>query len=338
MKYKNYLIYLILLSISIISIINIGYSYSEPYYLPLMQYYNDNTLYSQDLHISLLSTTPLYFWKSISYFTDNNDLEWVMFSLFVLAKILLSFSIYFLALTLFKNKIVALLSTIFSVLIVWTFNIGHFLMINKWMSPYIFSLPFAFFSISYFIKKKYLTALLLLAAIVYIHPLSAFYLGFMYIIYFLFNLKEINKKLMVKGLISLAIVSPVLIKSISIVSSKISNLDLWMQFIILRSGHHIFPSFWDFRSAILFFILVIFFFISWKYRPIKKIHKPVLFMGLATLILMTTGAIFSEIYFNLEIVKLSLFRSIIYFRVIMIIYISNYIYNSLRKGVKSHEK
>ena len=93
---ENYLIYGLIGLLAIVSIINTGYDYAEPLYLPLIKYYQDNTLFQEDPYISLLSNLPLYMWQSIGYFTNSSNLEWFMFFLFVFARILLCFSIYFL--------------------------------------------------------------------------------------------------------------------------------------------------------------------------------------------------------------------------------------------------
>ena len=139
-----------------------------------------------------------------------------------------------------------------------------------------------------------------------------------------------------KGLVSFFLVLPVLIKTLSNYNPEFFNFELWLHFVMLRMGHHIFPSMWDLRNYILFSILVAFFFLSLRYRPIRKYNRTVLFIGLATLILLVLGTVFTEIYPKAEIIRLSLFRSLIYFRVIMIIYVSNYIYCSLKKSFENY--
>ena len=135
---KSYWIYLLLITISILSIYNTGYSSSgqAAYYFPLIEYYHDNSLFKNDLHMDLLSNLPFYGWKLLAFLTNNNNFELIMFFLFLLSRILLCFSIYFLALTLFNNKKVALLSSFFSLFIIWTFNIGNFVILSSEITPY----------------------------------------------------------------------------------------------------------------------------------------------------------------------------------------------------------
>src|SRR3989344_6632834 len=118
-----------------------------------------------------------------------------MFFLFLLSRIILCFSIYFLALVLFNTKKIALLSSFFSLFIIWTFTIGNFVILSSEITPYYFSIPFSLFSIAYFIRGDYLKSFLLLSLVTYFHPLSTFYIGCMYLTYFIFNLREINKRI-----------------------------------------------------------------------------------------------------------------------------------------------
>lgn len=328
---KNYWVYLLLITISILSIYNTGYSSSgqATYYFPLIEYYHDNSLFKNDLHMDLLSNIPFYGWKLFAFLINSDNLELIMFLLFVLSRILLCFSIYFLALTLFNNKKVALLSSFFSLFIIWTFNIGNFVILSSEITPYYFSIPFSIFSIAYFIKGDYLKSFLLLSLVTYFHPLSTFYIGCMYLIYFIFNLREINKRIFFCGFASFLLVLPVFIKTLVI--EKIGfNFDKWLQFTVLRLNHHLFPSFWDMRNWILFSILVIFFFVSLKYKPKERYNKKVLFFGL-TVLLFFICTLISEFYPNKEVIELTLIRGVSFFRIIMIIYISNYIYNELKK-------
>lgn len=331
---ENYLIYGLIGLLAIVSIINTGYDYAEPLYLPLIKYYQDNTLFQEDPYISLLSNLPLYMWQSIGYFTNSSNLEWFMFFLFVFARILLCFSIYFLAFSISKNKLVSLISTIFSILIIWTFNIGNFIMFLSDITPFSFAISVAFFSIGYFIRKNYVVSLLLLTLIAYIHPLTIFYLGVIYSIYFIFNLKEIKKNVFFTGIASLVLILPVVVKSVksfSLSGTNSFNFTSWLNFVVARDGHHIFPSLWDLRNYILFSLLVIFFFVSLKYNKNREVNRTVFYIGLSTFLMLLTGYIFSEIYPTKEIIGLSLFRSLMFFRVIMFVYISNYLYHSMKR-------
>jgi len=327
----GYWIYGLLVVIALVSVANTGYSYAEPIYLPLIKYYQDNTLFQEDSHISLLSNLPLYTWQMIGYITNSSNLEWFMFLLFILVRILLCFSIYFLAFSITKDRAVSLISTTLSIFVIWTFNIGNFIIISSDITPFSIALLLSSFSIGYFIRKEYVKSLLLLSSVAYVHALTAFYVGFVYFIYFLFNFKEIKKNVVFAGIVSLIVVLPVILKSFSFGGSETFNFVNWLNFVMARSGHHIFPSFWDLRNYVLFSLLVIFFFISIKYNKDKKINKTVFYIGLGTFIMLLAGYIFSEIYPLKEIIQLSLFRSLMFFRIIMFIYASNYIYNSIKR-------
>src|SRR3989344_1447300 len=261
-------------------------------------------------------------------FTNPNLL---FFSVFILTRILLVVSVFFLAQTLFRNKLVSYLAVI-AVLII-TGNIGmvpgSYDILDNIAFPFFLAIPFLLFSLTFFLKKKYIISSLLLAISFYLHATTSIFLLLVYGFYFLVYFKRINKKVVLSVILFLIITFPILFRSI-MSDTSISDFSLWFNFLKLRVSGHFFPSTWPFLNTSLFFVLIAMFIISLKYEQDKTRKNEVIILSLGSLLLLLISFIFTEIYPVGFVIQTSLFRGIVVFRVIALIYVINFIVNSFK--------
>lgn len=332
---KNWnLTVILLVIIAIVSIFYTGYKFSNNdsvVYVPLINYYKDNSLYPKDILVENLRLiySPAEFLFKV--FFKYIDIEWFLFISLIISRILLVFSIFMFSYLVFKNKIVSFLSVIFLIGVKGTLlNLGNMKLLDNTISPWYFALPISIFSLYYFLKDKYIISFILIASISYLNILVSLYLIFMYSVYFLYKLlikknKENDvkiSKLVLPYLLFIALSFPMLYKSLAIQNSAI-NLELWTDFLKLRLSHHIFPSLWPIYQYILFGILLLLFGFSLNYKPITKYNNKLIAFLFGILILGLIGIIFTEFYPMQIIMTATLFRSFVFLKVIMIVYISN---------------
>jgi len=319
---------------TLFSIFNVGYESvhsDEITYLSLVKFQNDPELYSKDILISeTLPGVPVPMYTLLGELSKIIDKNPLFFFIYVLTRILLILSVFFLAYVLFKNKLVAYLSVITVILIRGLLNIASFSILDRMVSFFFLAVPLILFSVAFFLRKEYIISSMLLAIGVYLHITTSFFVALLYVFYFLFNLKEINKKVIYSSLIYIIISLPLFIKSFLAVSSESFNLDQWLYFIWIRIADHFFPLSWSFISYLLFFILIVMFIISFKYKPESSMHKKIVLFSLGSLLLFIIGFVFTEIFPVKSIIQASFFRGLVVFRVVAFIYVINYIINSLK--------
>ncbi len=320
---------------TVLSIFNTGYEpvhSDEIIYLSVMKYQQDSSLYSRDLLISeTLPDLPIPFYTLMRVVSNHIDISLSFFFVFILTRVLLILSVFLLAYTLFKNKVVSYLSVIAILLIRGNVGMvpGSYDILDKIVFPFFLAVPFLLFSVAFFLRKKYIISTILLAISTYLHATTSIFLLLLYGFYFLLNYKKINSKVILAALIFVVFSLPIFIKSFTAASSNIISLSQWIYFLKLRVSGHFFPTTWSFINSLLFVILIVLFLFSLKIKPEEEKNKKVILMSIGTLILFLISFIFTEIYPIKSVVQASLFRGLVIFRVIAIIYVINFIVNSL---------
>ena len=172
----------------------------------------------------------------------------------------------------------------------------------------------------------------------YLHATTSIFILLLYGFYFLVNYKKINKAVIGSLVLFLLGSSYILIKSFSSASTNYLPIDKWIYFLSLRVSGHFFPSTWSILSYVLFGILILLFLISFKYKPKEEKHNKVILLSIGTLILCIISFFFTEILPVKQIVQASFLRGIVIFRVIAIIYVINYIIQSLKSSSRIHKQ
>ena len=155
----------------------------------------------------------------------------------------------------------------------------------------------------------------------------------LYGVYFLLNYKKINRNIILSLLSFLILTLPILLKSF-MTSSSVYNFNQWIIFIKLRVPGHFFLTEWPFLNTFMFFILILMFIVSLNYKADKTKNDKVIILSLGTLLLMIISFIFTEVYPISYIIQSSFFRGVIIPRVVAIIYVINFIFNSFKHNSK----
>ena len=335
MKTKDIVIlFLFVILATMFSVFNVGYEpvhSDEVIYLSLIKYNQDPTLYKNDLLISeTLKDIPIPFYTIVGKISEFINKDLLFFFIYVLTRALLILSIFFLAYTIFKDKAIAYLSVIFLLLIRGFLVLASYDILDKIVFPFFLAVPLILFSLAFFLRSRYMLSAILLAISAYLHAITSFFIFMLYSFYFILSYKQINKKVILSLFLFLLISSPILYQSFTTTSANTVNFDEWLNFLELRVSGHFFPLSWPIEAYILFSLLIIMFIISFRYKPENSIHKKITTFSIAALLLFLIGLIFTEIYPVKGIIQASLFRGIVILRVIIFIYIINYIMQSIK--------
>ena len=113
-------------------------------------------------------------------------------------------------------------------------------------------------------------------------------------------------------------------------SQKSAGPEVIMAYAWIRIPWHILPSQFSIWSYLSFSMLLILFFLSWRYVPART-SKDALLVMLCAVFFFVIGTVFTEIFPSEFVVKIEFFRMIILFRVIMLVYIAQYFRAKLKK-------
>jgi len=330
-----FILFAFVIIITAFSIFNTGYEpvhSDEITYLSIMKYHDDPSLYSKDFLISqILPGLPIPFYTLMGFMSGYINQDLLFLSVFVITRVLLVLSVFFLAQTLFKNKNVSYWSVIAVLIIRGNIGMvpGSYDILDRIASPFFLAAPILLFSLTFFLKSRYTISSFLLAASFYLHTTTSIFLLLLYGFYFLINFKKINKKVILSFIVFLALAFPILFKSL-MTKSPVLNFDQWIHFLTLRVSGHFFPTTWPFINTSLFFILVAMFIVSLRYKPDKTKSNKVIVLSWGTLLLLSISFIFTEIHPVIPVIQASLFRGIVIFRVIALIFVINFIIASFK--------
>ncbi|HLC56878.1 MAG TPA: DUF6798 domain-containing protein [Candidatus Nanoarchaeia archaeon] len=336
---------IILILLAIASIFYTGYNFNSNdsvVYVPLINYYKDNSLYDKDILVDNLRIIYAPIELTFGEFFKDINVEWFFFLGFLFSRLLLVFSIFLLAYYLFKDKLVGILSVILLIGVKGTLlTLGNIKLIDSTISPWFFSLPIALFSIFFFLKKNYIIAFLLLVIINYLNLLVSLYVIAMYSFYLLVSYiqksKILEKRKMKEVILSyiffFVLSLPIIIGSLGIQKLSVDK-GLWLDFLKLRLSHHIFPSLWPIYQFVLFGVLLYLFGVSLRYKPEERLNRKIILFLVAIGIMGIFGLIFSEVFPVPILMTAILFRSFIFFKIFVLIYIANYLINFYRKDFR----
>lgn len=328
------ILFIFVILTTLFSVFNVGYEpvhSDEVIYLSLIKYNQDPTLYQNDLLISeTLKDVPIPFYSLVGKISSLIDKDMLFLFIYIITRALLIISIFFLAYTIFKDKIVAYLSVISLLLIRGFLVLASYDIMDKIVFPFFLAVPLLLFSLAFFLRNKYIIASILLAISTYLHATTSFFMLMLYGFYFILNHKKIDKKVIFSLFLFLIISSPILYQSFAATSSSAINFEEWLNFLELRVSGHFFPLSWPIETYLLFSLLILMFLISLKYKPEDSIHTKVMAISLGTFLLFLIGLIFTEFYPIKAVIQASLFRGIVIFRVIIFLYIINYIVHAVK--------
>jgi len=239
-----------------------------------------------------------------------------MFLLFVISIFTTGFLVYFLAMELFENQIIGVLSAIL-VLFVPDITLGGASGIMFLTIPQTICIPIVLLGFLLFLKNKHIEAFLVLGAATYFEPLWGIQSALiLLIIVGLRDLFEIVPLTVVYSIVS----APALV--ISVYVSHLNTPDI-ISTILIRHPHHYLPFRFPISAWIKFVLLCIIFLVAIWFAKDRKTIVPQIFA--IVIFFCTIGIIFVEVIPVSLIIKLQLFKATWFVVLFGLIYISNMI-------------
>lgn len=271
--------YFIIIICSITTLFLMGYHYGtfdQASHIPFLKKISNPSLYPNDPFFSLIKTHPSFFWFLFIPFLRAEMLEIALFVVYVICLFSTYLSIWILADTLFNSFEISALSTI-----VWIFpHLGfagfplfEFSLVNR-----TFLLPFVLLSLTFYLKKKYITSFSLAGILFNFHALSVFYLLIVYGCDIFFSRLYRNKSIIFGIIIFFVLASPILYWSF-LTQTILSFASIHEWFILISKSMmsnifyplHINPPY--ILLTIGGFFSIMLFYVSKKHLPSKQSHN-----------------------------------------------------------------
>jgi hypothetical protein len=194
--------------------------------------------------------------------------------------------------------------------------------LNKWTlgspAPYLnffhhglpYSYPLIIWSMNFFFQRKYPLSFFLVGISWDFHPMCTLFLLFSYFIYWLFNLREFNLRIIWKCVIAFTVPAvPIIIKLLKHLGAGGGFGHLWLEGVRWVSGYTSFPSEWPSSSLIQAGFFLILFLICFSQLNNNGVKKWVLTFFLSVGIMCLIGTVFADLCPVPFLIRISLWRS-----------------------------
>ena len=325
---KDYKTSIILFLITVHSFFMNGYFFADRH-LTVGTYYSsllakaDPSLFKNSIYIQAINRTN----ERISPFYDIAPFIVRHFDFETFAIIQAFISIFFVI-----TGIFALTNTLFN-----SSNAGYIAALlytatlDKWTlgspSPYLnffhhglpYSYPLIIWSMNWFFQKRYPLSLFLAGISWDFHPMCTVFLLFAYFIYWLFNLREFNLRIIWKCVLAFTLPAvPITIKLLKHLGLSGGFGHLWFEGVRWVSGYTSFPSEWPSAWLIQPGLFLLLFLICLSQLNNDGVKKWVLTFFLSVGIMCLIGTVFVDLYPVPFIIRLSLWRSTFIYLIIAI--------------------
>lgn len=257
-------------------------------------------------------------------------------SFFVYISILfLSFlSIYFLAITLFKKRIVGLLSVTIFLFPKWVGGTGV-MTYESYLLPRLFSTPLVCLSLILMAKRNYLWAAIISGVTFLIHPVSAVTLYILLFVLIALNKREIKKPILPFGIIIIfSLIFLVIVRKEFIEDTSYFLMPKeWLSIAQIRD-RFVFPQYWKLRSFIS--VLIFYFYyllfllrkriINYKEKLDSNTSQFIYTVIIVTLTLPMILILLSEFLPITMLIQLELARSLVIFSYMAIVCFAYFTY------------
>jgi len=330
---------LYILGLTIFGIFFLGYSIENSYYIPIVLNNVDPNLYPTDLLVNSQSVFHSLFFPITGFLVRYIDLKVLFTILSLLTSIAVAFLIFRLSLLLFKDKITAYLAVFLLLLPKFGFSVTGISIHQSIFEPSIMVLPFSLLAIYLFLKEKYPIACLIVGISFYIHGMEAFSVAVMFAVYFLLKIKEIPKRRILQSILLLVLsILPLALRLLSkgfFETHSREVIQQWLTILHFRSFYHLFPFSWGSGDFFKYSGWIIWAFIVLKYSSRSEKHDSVITFCKAIALMCLIGTVFVEIFPVPIVVKMTLWRSTMFFVLFLVIYISQYLVNLSRENLIS---
>lgn len=291
----------------------------------------DDTLYKNASVLGVRDYYFTYFFKLLTFPSKIFGIENVYFFSYFLSTYLLYLSVFFLAKALFKNMTVAYLSV---VLLLVNKNIIGSETIFSAFFPRVVAFPFLLFSIYFFLNNRYIMSFAIIGLLTNIHITTASHMFLILMFCLLMNFRKIGlKRIIGYSALTFVLSLPTFIwtRMYSVVS--LSPPKIWWDMINITLAHHLDPFSWGVFRWIQAFSYILVFFFALKYKPEREKHKKIMGMIFALIILSVVWAFFYYVLPLATFVSSTIWVSTKFVTVIVVIYLSNYIFQTYKKDI-----
>ncbi len=338
------LIILIFSAVSVFSVSPFIYGiFNQAVVIPFLKDTINPELYPGDYLLNEKVYYATYLWSLLAFIVRSTAIELplLFFGCYFIAIYFSFLAIYWLAMLLFKRSDVAVL-TLFFFLFGNKDALGFTFIYGSTFIEKLAALPLQLFVLYFYLKGRFVIAFGLLGLAFLIHPLTSVYIAAMLLVASLVNLKHIGfGKLMFYGLIMALVAGPVIVFKFFNAPPGASLFyadPQWVELLRLRSAHHLFPLTWSKDDFFRMGLVLMVFFISWKYKPASKQHR-IITVWLATILfLWLMGTLFAEVLPVAIVIQLQLFRSSVFILPFAMFYFANYFLMTMQSDQDSFIK
>ncbi|MBL7196673.1 MAG: hypothetical protein ISS47_01090 [Candidatus Omnitrophica bacterium] len=332
-------LYLYIFGLAIFGIFFLGYSIENSYYIPIVLNNADPNLYPTDLLVNSQSVYHSLFFSITGYLVRYIDLKLLFTALSFMTTIAIAFSIFYLSLLLFKDKLTAYLAVFLLLISKGGISLTGIGIHQSLFEPSIMVIPFSLFSIYLFLKERYRIACLITGLMFYIHGVEAFSVSIMFLFYFLVKIRNLHKRQILQSIFLLFL--PVLLivwRLLSKVFFEVYSQEVirqWLAILHFRSFWHLFPFSWGPGDYFKYSGWFLWAFIVYRYSAPSEKHDSIIIFCKAIALLCLIGTIFVEIIPVPIVIKMMLWRSTLFFVLFLLIYISRYLINFPKENLVS---
>ena len=308
--------------------------------LPYAAWFNDRTLFSNDLFAACFSFIPTVFYPVFSLVSRSLGTLNALIIFLFFQNMAIVFATYYLAKVLFREKKTAYLSILWVVLAGGLrYGLGAISPAGISIIPSLLAIPLLLLAISFYLENHFFLLFLTLAFSAYLHLSLTFLTGVIIFFSFLLLTRKIDewKKLFPGFLVALILTLPLFFWVINLHYSPGGDLpfEQWMNLMRLRSSWHSFPSKFGYSQWIPFLFLLALWTFFLKIKMKSVYEKKIIFLCMSIFLLFFLGTIFTEIFPTRLVIAIIPFRVTFIFVVIVFIYLSNFLIKIFEKKKKT---
>ncbi|MFC1712186.1 DUF6798 domain-containing protein [Candidatus Poribacteria bacterium] len=306
MKDKKYPYHLIA-PVTVLSIAFIEYRFAvsdQCIYIPIIRKILDNSLYPGDYLFDQPSGKYTILLPIVAYLSKIFAMRWVFFMGHIVAIFVLSWAIYKLAFSFFKNRDVACIALL--LLCASRLQDQAIITHESFFTLQPVATPFCLLSLCFFIKERYTLAVAFNAIAFLIHPIAAAPCFLLLAVYLIFNSYRLGLRALLRMVgVFLLITSPVSVRAIismgggshSFSFFRVASAE-WMKILYGRNTYA-FPALWNRGSWIHFLsivaLLVISMFLKIMYAGMDKRDRKALYIVIASLASLGMAHLFGSV-------------------------------------------
>ena len=334
-KRKGYFfIFLVLFLLTAVSIAINGYFFGELGHGLMFVFQKnliDDALYKNDSVLGVKDYYYTYFHRLLVFPSKIFGLQNTYFLLYFLSIYLFYIAIFFLALTLFKNRMVAYLSVI---LLLVNKNLIASETIFSALFPRVTAFSVLLFSLYFFLNNRFLLAFTLIGLMMNIHITTASHMFLILMLYLLINIKKVVvKRIIGYGILTFVLSLPTFIWTRVYPAVSLNPPKIWWDIIGIVLPHHLDPFSWGTFAWIQALAYSLVFLFALKYKPEKEKHKKIIGIFFILIFLLGIWTFFNLVIPLAIFISSTIWISTKFAAVLVVIYSANYVFQVYKKDM-----